>query len=284
MKKILLLALAITGLQLQSQILNPGFELVTANKPNNYNTTFYNYSSYQIRDTSSSHTGAHAAYIRGLSAASYSVQGAVLGIFSTTGLPSSLQGWYKCNIVAGDSLVFNPYVYQTTTSSPFAIAYSYTTGTTNVYKQFTAPFNYTAFPITSADTVFVSIYLSGPNLDAQGVRIPQTGTWAIIDDLQMGPDIATGIVENKIIDGIEKVYPQPSTNMAFMIYNLTETSVCELKLMDVTGKEVKTIFYDDKQTPGKYKAEIPVYDVPQGVYVAQLKVNGEIRTAKIIKE
>lgn len=284
MKKILLSALAIVCMQLQAQILNPGFESVTANKPDNYNTTFYNYSSYQIRDTSASHTGSHAAYIRGLSAASYSVQGAVLGVFSTTGLPSSLQGWYKCNIVAGDSLVFNPYVYQTTTSSPFAIAYTYTTGSTNVYKQFTAPFNYAVFPITSADTVFVSIYLSGPNLDAEGVRIPQTGTWAIIDDLQMGPDIATGISENKIIEGIENVYPQPSTNMAYMIYNLTETSVCELKLMDVTGKEVKTIFNADKQTPGKYKAEIPVYDLPQGVYIAQLKVNGEIRTAKIIKE
>jgi hypothetical protein len=284
MKKILLFAIALLCVQLQAQILNPGFESVTANKPNNYNTAFYNYSSYQIRDTSASHSGSHAAYIRGLTAASYSLQGAVLGVFSTTGLPSSLQGWYKCNIVAGDSLVFNPYLYQTTTSSPYAIAYTYTTGSTNVYKQFTAPFNYTAFPITSADTVFVSIYLSGQGFDAQSVHIPQTGTWAIIDDLQMGPDITTGIVESKIVDGIEKVYPQPSTNMAFMIYNLTEISVCELKLMDVAGKEVKTIFYDDKQTPGKYKAEIPVYDLAQGVYFAQLKVNGEIRTAKVIKD
>ncbi|MBL7921010.1 MAG: T9SS type A sorting domain-containing protein [Bacteroidia bacterium] len=284
MKKILLLALVIAGLQISAQILNPGFEFVTANKPNNYNTTFYNYNSYQIRDTSASHTGSHAAYIRGLSAASYSVQGAVLGVFSTTGLPSSLQGWYKCNIVAGDSLVFNPYVYQTTTNGQYAIAYTYTTGTTNVFKQFTAPFNYTTFPITNADTVFVSIYLSGQGVDGQGVHIPQTGTWAIIDDLQMGPDIATGINENKVVDAIENVYPQPSSNMAFMIYNLTETSVCELKLLDITGKEVKTIFNDDKQTPGKYKAEIPVYDISQGVYIAQLKVNGEIRTAKIIKE
>ncbi len=284
MKKILLAVLAIVCVQLPAQILNPGFESVTANKPNNYNTTLYNYSSYQIRDTSASHTGSHAAYIRGLSAASYSVQGAVLGVFSTTGLPSSLQGWYKCNIVGGDSLVFNPYVYQTNTNSQYAIAYTFTTGTTNVYKQFTAPFNYTLFPITNADTVFVSIYLSGQGVDGQGVHIPQTGTWAIIDDLQMGPDIATGINENKIVDAIEKVYPQPSTNMAFMIYNLTETAICELKLLDVTGKEIKTIFNDDKQTEGKYKAEIPVYDLPQGVYIAQLKVNGEIRTAKIIKE
>src|SRR4051812_5718521 len=137
MKNFLLLALAIISIQLNAQILNPGFESVTGNKPNNYNTTFYNYSSYQIRDTSDAHTGLHAAYIRGLSAASYSVQGAVLGVFSTSGQPSSLQGWYKCNIVAGDSLVFNPYLYQTTTNSIYAIAYSFTTASTSVYKQFT---------------------------------------------------------------------------------------------------------------------------------------------------
>ncbi|MBL7911444.1 MAG: T9SS type A sorting domain-containing protein [Bacteroidia bacterium] len=284
MKKILLLALAIVTVQIHGQILNPGFESVTGNKPNNYNTTFYNYSSYQIRDTSASHTGNHAAYIRGLSAASYSVQGAVLGVFSTVGLPSSVQGWYKCNIVAGDSLVFNPYLYQTTTNSPYAIAYSFTTASTSVYKQFTASFNFTTFPITFADTVFISVYLSGQGVDGQGVHIPATGTWAIIDDLTMGPDVNTGVKETTVEEGIEQVYPQPSTNMAFMIYNLTETSVCELKLFDITGKEMKTIFYEDKQTAGKYKAEIPVYDLPQGVYFAQLKVNGQIRTAKIVKQ
>ncbi len=284
MKKVLLLALAICGVNLNAQILNPGFESVTANKPNNWNTPLYNYNTYQIRDTSDSHTGSHAAYIRGVTGQSYALQGAALGLFSTSGLPSSVQGWYKCNIVAGDSLVFNPYLYQTSTSSPYAIAYSYTTASTSVYKQFTASFNFTTFPIASADTVWVSIYLSGQGVDAQNVHIPQTGTWAILDDITLGPDITTSVKENVVSDDIEKVYPQPATNMAFMIYNLTENSVCELKLADVTGKEVKTIFNDDKQTPGKYKAEIPVYDLAQGVYFAQLKVNGQVRTAKIIKQ
>jgi len=285
MKRILFFALAILCIQLQAQILNPGFESVTGNKPNNWNTSLYNYNSYQIRDTSDAHTGIRAAYIRGLSGASYSLQGAALGVFATSGLPSSLQCWYKCNIVAGDSLVFNPYLYQTTTSSPYALAYTYTTSSTAVYKQFTASFNFTTFPITSADTVYVSAYLSGLNVDAQGVHIPQTGTWAIIDDITLGPDVATMIKEEAItVQGVEKVYPQPAANMVYMIYNLKEMAVCELKLVDVTGKEIKTIFYEDKQTPGKYKAEIPVYDIAQGVYFAQLKINGETISVKIIKE
>jgi hypothetical protein len=80
------------------------------------------------------------------------------------------------------------------------------------------------------------------------------------------------------------VYPQPANTAAFMIYTLTKTSIVELKLFDFTGRLVKTIFTEDKQTEGNYKAEIPVYDLAQGVYIAQLKVNGEIRTAKIVKQ
>jgi hypothetical protein len=90
MKFFLLLVLALVTLELQSQILNSSFENVPGNKPDSWNTTFYYYSSYQIRDTRAYHTGNHAAYIRGLSGAIYSVQGAVLGVFSTVGLPSSV--------------------------------------------------------------------------------------------------------------------------------------------------------------------------------------------------
>ena len=40
----------------------------------------------------------------------------------------------------------------------------------------------------------------------------------------------------------------------------------------------------DLQAADNYKAEIPVYDLAPGIYIAQLKVNGQIQTSKIIKE
>ena len=284
MKKLILSLSIFSCLNITAQILNPSFESVTAGKPNNWNTTLYNYSSYQIRDTNIAHTGAHAAYIRGLSSQSYSIQGAVLGVFSATGTPAALQGWYKCDIMPGDSLVFNPYVYQTTTAGPFASAYSYTTGSTAVYKQFTANFNYTLFAVTNIDTVYTGIYLSGTNVDGQGVVIPQTGTWAIIDDIALATPTVTSIKENDAAQIIEQVYPQPSTNMAFMVYNLTQNVSSTLKLLDITGKELKVIFENEKQTQGKYKAEIPVYDLAPGIYFAELKINGQVTVAKIIKQ
>lgn len=287
MKKLLLFTFALITIQSQSQILNPSFELVTANKPDNYNLSPY--TSYYIRDTAAPYSGSKAAVIRGFSAQSYSIQGAVLGVFSvtTTSLPQALWGWYKCNLQAGDSLVFNPYVYQSTVFSAAALGYSFTTTSSAVYKQFSAPINYTAtaFPGTTVGTVYTGIYLSGTNVDAQNVFIPQTGTYAIIDDLYLGSNPVTSIKNNSSEgDIIMSVYPQPANTTAFMIYTLTKTSIVELKLFDFTGRLVKTIFTEDKQTEGNYKAEIPVYDLAQGVYIAQLKVNDEIRTAKIVKQ
>lgn len=287
MKKIILFAITIICTGVQAQILNPGFEAVTANKPDDYNLAPY--TSYYIRDTAAPQSGVKAAVIRGFSGQSYTVQGAVLGVFTvtTTSLPQALWGWYKCNIQPGDSLVFNPYVFQTNVFSASAFGYSYTTTSSAVYQQFSAPINYTAsaFPGTTVGTVYTGIYLSGTNMDAQNVFIPQTGTYAIIDDLTLGSNPITALKNNNAeSDIIVNVYPQPAINTAFMIYSLSETSVCELTLCDITGKFVKTIFNEDKQTEGNYKAEIPVYDLPQGVYFAQLKVNGQIRTAKIIKQ
>jgi hypothetical protein len=284
MKKFILTLSIFSCLINKAQILNPSFENVTANKPNNWNTSLYGYNTYQIRDTAVPHTGTRAAYIRGLSSQSYSIQGAVLGVFSATGTPAALQGWYKCNIMPGDSLVFNPYVYQGTTLGPFAAAYSFTTGSTSIYKQFTAAFNYTLNSVTSIDTVYTGIYLSGINVDGQGVAIPQTGTWAIIDDIAFSTSTVTGLQQTGLVNVIETVYPQPATTTAFLVYNLTEAATCSLKLLDVTGKELKIIFENDKQTSGKYKAELPVYDLVAGIYFAELKINGEVRVAKIIKE
>ena len=146
---------------MQAQILNPGFEAVTANKPDDYNLAPY--TSYYIRDTAAPQSGVKAAVIRGFSGQSYTVQGAVLGVFTvtTTSLPQALWGWYKCNIQPGDSLVFNPYVFQTNVFSASAFGYSYTTTSSAVYQQFSAPINYTAsaFPGTTVGTVYTGIYL-----------------------------------------------------------------------------------------------------------------------------
>ncbi len=280
MKKLFTL-ITLLPLALSSQILNPSFESVTAGKPNNYNLGFY--SSYQISDTSASHTGSQAAYIRGLSAQSYSVQGAVLGLFSMSGKPATLNGWYKCNVQPSDSIVFMAYVYPVTTfTNSFTRSYAFTTTSTNIYKQFISVIDYSLCPATNYDSLFVSIYLSGTNVDVQNVAIPQTGTWAIIDDLVLGLD-PTGIKENNI-SKITQVSPNPTLGKSLVYFSMNTVSKSSLRLTDITGKILKTVFENEKLTDGNYKIEIDLADLPQGVYLAELEVNGNKQVSKIIKQ
>ena len=289
MKKNILFYFLVGTFFSQAQILNPGFESVTSGKPDNWNTNFY--SSYYIKDTSAAHTGSHAAYIKGFGGQSYAVQGAVLGTFPTTvtGRPIALTGWYKCGLQAGDSLVFNPYVYHTTINSPYLPAYAYTTTSTAVYKQFSAAFNYPAIYYDTLATLFVSVYLSGLSKDSANFFIPKTGTWAIIDDLSFtypaDTTVVTGIKNLTATAQVESIYPQPATETAFVIYSLSHNAVCSLELMDITGKSVQTVLLNEKQTPGRYKAEINLTNLSSGMYLVKLKTGaGETHVSKLIKQ
>jgi len=290
MKKIILIVLFFGSTLTKGQILNPGFESVTGNKPNNYNQTSDGYGTYFIKDTAVPYTGTRAAYIKGFSNMSYAVQGGVFGIFQTQGKPLALTGWYKCNILPGDSIVFSPYVYASSLVSPNLQAYAYTTTSTAVYKQFTASFNYTGFSSPTVAIIYTGIYLSGQDVDNIGLTIPKTGTWAIIDDLALTfsttptPTLNTSVGEYSGNVVVEQIYPQPLTDISLMVYTINETAVVDLFVFDLNGKQVKTIFAGEKQSPGRYKAELDLRDLESGIYFLRLLAGNDIKTLKIVKQ
>ncbi len=290
MKKLTLLSIMLSGSFLHSQILNPSFESVTANKPDNWNTAANFYNTYYIRDTSDAKAGLRGAYIKGFSAQSYSVQGAALGTFTMNTRPIALTGWYKSNIVAGDSLVFYVNLYQSSVySGSVANGFANTLSSTQTYKQFTATINYASFPPGNAGSTYIGIYFSGSNVDAQGYTIPQTGTWAIIDDLAFTypPPPTNTFVAIPEINGkvdVEMIYPQPATDVICFIYSLHETATVDLQLIDITGKSVKTTINNEKQSGGRYKSTIDLSDLAPGVYFAKLKAGNETKVSKIIKQ
>ena len=286
MKKILLFSLTLAGLFLRGQILNPDFESVTSGKPDNWNTTASGYDTYYIRDTLAAHSGSHAAFIKGFGNQSYAIQGAVLGTFTLNARPAALTGWYKCNIVSGDSLVFYVNMYQSPVfTGSVANGFSFTQTSTATYKQFTATIDYSGFPPGNAGSTYIGIYFSGNNVDSQGVTIPQSGTWAMIDELTFvdTPTLATAINAESQNLALERVYPQPATDMVNVVYTLSQTALCKLQLLDLTGKEVKTVFVGEKQLPGRYKAEIDISALAPGIYFSRLAVGNEFKIAKIIK-
>ena len=59
--------------------------------------------------------------------------------------------------------------------------------------------------------------LSGTNVDAQSVVIPQTGTWAIIDDLVLGAN-PTYAQTKMIFPKITQVSPNPTSRQKFNLF------------------------------------------------------------------
>jgi len=286
MKKLILLNFVCICFVGQAQILNPSFESVTNNKPDNYNLTSDGYGTYFLKDTAVPYTGAKAAYIKGFTGGSYTIQGGIFGIFPISGKPLAMTGWYKCNIVAGDSIVFNPYVYASGLTSASTFAYAYTTTTTAVYKQFTANFNYTSFPSATVGTIYTGIYMSGQDVDGIGLTIPKSGTWAIIDDLALvyTPTITTAIQSNVKNLEVDEVYPQPAHDLVNIVYNINQNVISDLAIYDITGKFVKTVISQTTQTPGRYKAEVNCIDLEPGIYFAKLTAGRDVKVSKIIKQ
>lgn len=76
-------------------------------------------------------------------------------------------------------------------------------------------------------------------------------------------------------------YPNPfnpSTKVSFVISQL---SFVRLKVYDVLGREIATLVDENKQ-PGTYHVEFNAGNIPSGVYLYTLTVNGKIQTKKML--
>lgn len=67
-----------------------------------------------------------------------------------------------------------------------------------------------------------------------------------------------------------------------MKYELIQTGNVTLQLYDVSGRWIRTV-RDQKQTQGNHQIEIPLEDIPEGVYLIQLQTPQGQQTLKLIR-
>jgi hypothetical protein len=269
------------------QIPNPGFESVTAGKPNGWNAG-PTYSLYPLRDTLAPHSGTHAAAIYGSVPPAYN--GAiVMDFMQASARPVALTGWYKFYPQSGDSIVFDIQVwkqgnYAGAASNNFTS--TILTGTTNVYTQFSVAINYATYTATTCDSAFISIYPTG-NVSQGGYNWAHPNTKAIFDDLAWTTTVNVGIKEidkNSIIN-IENIAPNPAKDFANIIYTVSEPSVISIKIYDIAGREVLKVVDSENQSIGRYKAEADLKNLKPGIYFYELKSLGEYKIwKKFVKE
>lgn len=89
--------------------------------------------------------------------------------------------------------------------------------------------------------------------------------------------------EKNIDDGFNLLqnYPNPFNPSTTINYQLKEGGFVTIKLYDILGAEVKTLINEEK-TKGRYIFNFNASDLPNGVYVYQIRVNDFISSRKMI--
>jgi hypothetical protein len=79
-----------------------------------------------------------------------------------------------------------------------------------------------------------------------------------------------------------ELYPNPFTSNLTISFNIKQQGNTTLSIVDVTGKEVKSVMGD--MTPsGKYTYTVDMSDLSDGMYLAVLKKEEEIEVKRAVK-
>jgi hypothetical protein len=110
------------------------------------------------------------------------------------------------------------------------------------------------------------------NKDATDLNI--TPTDGIVQVFRMGGHVYVG---NDM-----ELYPNPFTSNLTISFNIKQQGNTTLSIVDVTGKEVKSVMGD--MTPsGKYTYTVDMSDLSDGMYLAVLKKEEEIEVKRAVK-
>ncbi|MEY2829674.1 MAG: hypothetical protein RIQ33_1532 [Bacteroidota bacterium] len=101
---------------------------------------------------------------------------------------------------------------------------------------------------------------------------PADGDYLWVDDLSFSGTVAMASGINQIDDNIKSVelFPNPSFTTIKLKYNLTNPSTIIIKLFDVTGKQITTL-YNGQAIIGKNELAIDCTTLNQGLYIVKIE-------------
>lgn len=76
-------------------------------------------------------------------------------------------------------------------------------------------------------------------------------------------------------------FPNPATNYSLLQYALNQSAKVKIDLFDLNGQLVKPLIQAD-QAPGVYDLHVVTQDLPAGMYVYRLQINGQLFQQKLI--
>jgi hypothetical protein len=273
MKKITILFLTLLSGSLIAQIPNPSFENWTSGSPNGWYVLPIPGS---VSQSANAHAGTSAVELNTVNPGFGNVSGTVhtgtatSEYFINSGNFSSLSGWYILNISGGDVL-FITLATKCAPNTSNGAGFVQIKSNSAVYKQFTVPMTYGN--VCTSDSAFIEFSI----IDT-ATGFTNNGTFAIIDDLQLGP---AGINEISNSVTLEKAYPNPANTECNIIYSLPSDGIVNIALYDISGRKIETLLNNEQQSNGRYKLPVDVSGLASGIYVYTITVNGQSYAQKL---
>ncbi|MCW8805569.1 MAG: right-handed parallel beta-helix repeat-containing protein [Ignavibacteriaceae bacterium] len=134
----------------------------------------------------------------------------------------------------------------------------------------------------------IETYLESTGTPIAGIEKDFDGDTRNISTPDIGADEFAGIpvgVENDIQlpteFALEQNYPNPFNPSTIIKYSVPQTSQVQIKVFDVLGNEIETLFNEEKSV-GTYELIWNAANLPSGVYFYQLKAGEFISTKKML--
>lgn len=260
----------------QNPVPNPGFEFWTLGEPDEWRTNNSLPTQITIQSTLDANAGNYAA-----EATVIDITGTIIPPFLSaegangTGFPVSvdyttLQCWYKVNLVGGDELIVTVVMYDDSAnaigSADIAI-----TASTSTFTLLSLPINY---PVSTNVSSCIIQFIAS---DSTGSGAAHLGTSFIVDDVELTGINSSG-QENRNI--FLNAYPIPAKDFLFVETDLLQDGPVLISILDCMGKVVvQEEIQVSKNVHEKVRINLP--EMSAGLYFLQLN-QGIFRATKRI--
>jgi hypothetical protein len=140
----------------------------------------------------------------------------------------------------------------------------------------------------AGETYFIMVDIPGLDTNSTYNKAITTGSTQyanlnfVVDSAKINPSQTTGIREVVFDNAMIKIYPNPTSHYLNIDLKLQKPETLEIKLNDMTGKEVKTILPAMTNFNSELKMRAALNDLDNGLYLLKIKVGDTEKTIKII--
>lgn len=134
--------------------------------------------------------------------------------------------------------------------------------------------NYTVNGTWNEEEMYLVAYVSYYNSDVKKRQV--------INSIEIPlMSLATGIkTAGNLENGIGTIYPNPVSDVATLLLEVTDNTKAIVDLFDIFGKKIRTV-KNSTLAPGAHNVAIYVGDLSAGMYIAQITMNGQVSSQRI---